>query len=114
MKVTQLSPPPTQKIEFSFIGSKSVSAKMGTYAICNFHDEVMYVGLAIDLNRRIKEHLDSKEKTSVSEKGKAYWFYYLVLEHERDINRTERGWLNQSELEDGDLPIFNKIRSPVG
>jgi len=86
----------------------------GTYALCNFHDEVLYVGLANDLNRRIKEHLDSKEKTSVTAKGKAFWFYYLVLGNEREIFRTERGWLNQAELTEGDLPILNKIRSPVG
>src|SRR5262249_15409288 len=75
--------------------------------------EVLYVGLAsASIGDRMGTHLDAEEKRKGGREGVPFWFYYLLCPP-KDVNRLERGWMNQSILVQGDIPILNKIYSPV-
>lgn len=113
MKTDALVPPPDHRIEFSYQKAKFVPAKAGCYVLTNFFNDVLYVGLATNLNSRMQDHLDSKEKTQKTAKGVAYWFHYRIVENPNNLNSIERGWLNQYELQYGELPILNKLHSPL-
>jgi excinuclease UvrABC nuclease subunit len=113
MKVQSLTPKPDKKIEFSFRKYKFVPAVSGCYVLTNFFDDILYIGLTVDLKRRIQEHLSSKEKTQATIDGKAYWFHFVEAPNEMKLQSIERGWLNQYELSHGELPKLNRAHSPV-
>lgn len=113
MKAEVLLPPPDNRIEFSEQKVKFVPAKAGCYVLTNFFNDIVYIGLATNLNRRIKDHLDNKEKRQITASGIAYWFHYRLVDNVNKLNSIERGWLNQYELNYGELPALNKLHSPL-
>jgi excinuclease UvrABC nuclease subunit len=113
MKTDVLVPPPDNRIEFSYQKVKFVPAKGGCYVLTNYFNDIVYIGLATNLNRRMQDHLDNKEKTQSTAKGIAYWFHYRLVDDPNRLNSIERGWLNQYELNYGDLPVLNKMHSPL-
>jgi excinuclease UvrABC nuclease subunit len=113
MKTEVLVPPPDNRIEFSYQKVKFVPAKAGCYALTNFFNDIVYIGLATNLNRRVRDHLANKEKIRTTAKGIAYWFHYRLVENANRLNSVERGWLNQYELNYGELPVLNKAHSPL-
>lgn len=78
--------------------------------LSTFEGDVLYVGLAVDLRHRINDHLDNPEKTNLTEKGRAVFFYWLETE---EINKVERTWLNIHIQHEGVMPVLNRIYSPV-
>jgi hypothetical protein len=77
-----------------------------------YSSEVLYVGLAASsVRERMQAHLDTAEKRALGVKGVPFWFYYLLLKP-TEVNAVERGWMNQSILEDGAMPLLNKVYSP--
>jgi|GEM_PF-755879 len=114
MNVKKLKPQPDKKVKFDFQGIRIVPEDMGCYVLTNFHGEIIYLGLAKKLKQRALQHFDNDEKRDLTEMGKSYWLFYIILENEKAMYRTERGWLNQYELQHGKLPPLNKIHSPVG
>lgn len=113
MKVDLLIPKPTNKLLFSFQGLRLVPEMLGCYVLTNFHDDIIYLGVSHFLKQRALSHFDDSEKHSQTKEGKACWYYYIILENEKIMFQTERGWLNQYELEHGELPPLNKIHSPI-
>jgi hypothetical protein len=111
--VKELLPPPGQRCDFSYRRCKFVPATSGCYALTTFFTDILYIGLAVDLGRRIVEHLNSRDKPDLTPLGRAYWFYFCPVEQLR-LPGVERGWLNQYELQHGTLPVLNKIHSPLG
>ncbi|HEY3973939.1 MAG TPA: hypothetical protein VGM18_13115 [Candidatus Sulfotelmatobacter sp.] len=86
--------------------------KSGCYALVAYSGEVLYVGLATDSIRdRMQVHLETPEKRALGTKGVPFWFYYL-LRKPAEVTAVERGWMNQSILENGDMPLLNKVYSP--
>ena len=114
MKVEVLKPKPNKRVEFSLGSFKFLPESMGCYVLTNFNSDIIYVGLAKNLNSRAKQHFDNPEKHVMTDFGKVYWFHFVVLNDEKKINQTERGWMNQYKLEHGSLPPLNKIESPSG
>jgi predicted GIY-YIG superfamily endonuclease len=112
MKTSQLIPKVKEGVQFTLKSRKFVPKAVGCYVLTTFEDDVLYVGLTDNLNRRFFEHRDTKEKCNPTKAGLAFWFYFLVSD-EREINRIERGWLNQHLSLHGKLPILNKVHSPV-
>jgi predicted GIY-YIG superfamily endonuclease len=85
----------------------------GCYVLATFDDDILYIGLTDSFFNRFQQHLDNPEKANTTQIGKAVWFYHFLY----DINnlpKLERTWLNQYESVHGELPILNKISSPVG
>lgn len=112
MKVQQLEPKISRRVQFSFKDRKLVPRTAGCYALTNFEGDVLYVGLSDDLYRRFAQHRDTDEKRTATAHGKAFWFYYLTCSS-KDINRIERAWLNQHISVHGTFPILNKVSSPI-
>jgi hypothetical protein len=91
----------------------TVPEQPGCYALVTYSGEVVYVGLASSSIRdRMGCHLETPEKRKTSTPGVAYWFYYLPCPAS-EVNRIERGWINQAILEDGTRPPLNKVDSPL-
>lgn len=113
MKIELLSPIPKTKVQFSWSCHRMVPDESGCYAITSYAGEILYVGLAKkSIRSRMGKHLDTPEKREVQKLGAAYWFFYILADA-KEVNKIERGWMNQSILNDGKKPILNKIYSPL-
>lgn len=112
MKIEELVPKISQRLQFSFKDRKLVPKSVGCYALTNFEGDVLYVGLTDNLNRRFGQHRDTEEKRNATAHGKAFWFYYLICEP-KEVNRIERSWLNQHVSVHGSFPTLNKVSSPI-
>ena len=110
MKVTSLEPLPNDRENFRRDRQRFIPQTSGCYALVSFDNEVLYVGMTSNLRVRFIAHLDDREKRQATAHGRAFFFYWLKCD---ELNKTERTWQNQSELEDGALPTFNRISSPV-
>ena len=110
MKLGRLDPQPPQRTPFRLSHQKFVPRLPGCYALCTFEDEVLYVGLAVDLCRRLGQHIDNPQKTAETPQGRAVWFYWLET---KDLNKVERTWLNIHIEHEGKLPPLNRAYSPT-
>ncbi len=113
MKITSIEPRPDKRVLFKLSSYKTVPKASGCYVLTTFGDEVLYIGLALNLNTRFNQHLENHEKINVTAEGKAVWFYYFLYDS-KNLQKLERTWLNQFVNFNGRLPILNKINSPVG
>ena len=112
MKIDELIPFPTEKVQFKLSSFKLVPHLDGCYILTTFDNDILYIGLATDLNNRFKQHLDNPEKTNPTIEGKAIWFYFLSFDP-KNLPKLERTWLNQFSDIHGKLPILNKVYSPI-
>lgn len=113
MKINTLTPYPSDQIRFAWSHYLAVPEKPGCYAITTFSGDVLYVGLATaSIRSRMKIHLDTPEKRAGDIAGLPFWFHFLVRSSE-EVASIERGWMNQSILEDGGMPSLNRIYSPL-
>ena len=112
MKVDELTPKPLDKVQFKLIAYKSVPKVNGCYVLTTFENDILYIGLAIDLHNRFKQHLDSPKKKNPTIDGKVIWFYYATFDP-KNLPKLERTWLNQFTIAHGRRPILNKVDSPV-
>jgi excinuclease UvrABC nuclease subunit len=113
MKVTALTPPPTEKVLFRLSSFRLVPAAPGCYVLATSEGIILYVGLAINLKNRFQQHLENPEKTKVTELGRAFLYHWRTYD-EQNLNKLERSWLNQFSALHGCRPTLNKMDSPVG
>ena len=111
MKISALVPACTTKVEFAERLIILVPTKPGCYALSNVNEEILYIGQG-DLGTRMKSHLRDPEKTTVTRLGKAFFFHYRITP-EIALNKIERGWVQQHEDMEGEMPILNKIKPPM-
>lgn len=112
MKVDELTPNPTDKVQFKLASFKAVPLENGCYILTTFENEILYIGLATNLNNRFKQHLDNPKKTNPTSEGKAIWFHFTTF-NPKNLPKLERTWLNQFSNKHGRLPILNKVNSPI-
>ena len=113
MFVTSLRPAVVEHTEFLWSRHVDVPVEPGCYALVAFDLTVLYVGLASkSLSGRMGNHLDDDFKRRGCLGKIPYWFYYLRISA-ADVRPVERGWLNQSILQDGALPLLNRLHSPI-
>lgn len=112
MKIGQLVPEITLRLQFTLRHHKFVPQEPGCYVLTTFDGDVLYVGLTDQLHRRFAEHRDTKEKCQPTEQGTAFWFYYLPCEL-KELERIERTWLNIHVECHGVRPILNRVDSPI-
>jgi hypothetical protein len=110
MTVTELFPQPVKCESFLRSRCAFVPETSGCYVLTTFLKEVLYVGLATNLRRRMNDHLDSPEKTNTTQKGRSVLFHWLET---NDINVVERTWMNIHIQHEGTLPLLNRVYSPV-
>ncbi len=113
MLISSLRPATTEHREFLWSRNVEVPTEPGCYALVAFDKTVLYVGLAsTSLRTRMGAHLDDPLKRKGWQDKIPFWFYFLRLPTDR-VGPVERGWINQSILEDGGLPPLNRVHSPV-
>jgi predicted GIY-YIG superfamily endonuclease len=112
MIVDELNPKPETKVLFRLSSFKLVPNNSGCYVLTTFENQILYVGLANNLNNRFNQHLNNPEKTNSTADGKAIWFYFLIFDP-KNLEKLERSWLNQYLNFTGNLPILNKMNSPI-
>lgn len=112
MKINELNPKPLVRVHFKLSSFKSVPHENGCYVLTAFDEQILYIGLATDLNNRFKQHLDNPEKTNPTAEGRAVWFYFTTFDP-KNLPKLERTWINQFTNKNGRLPILNKINSPI-
>jgi predicted GIY-YIG superfamily endonuclease len=110
MTIGELVPQPTNCESFLRSRNRFVPETSGCYVLTTFLTEILYLGLATNLRKRMIDHLDSPEKTSPTEKGRAVLFHWVET---KDINTVERTWMNIHIQHEGKLPLLNKAYSPV-
>ncbi len=110
MKVENLKPMPDRRESFRRDRQRFVPEQSGCYVLATFQGDILYVGLAKDLKRRFGDHLDDPKKTSKTENGRVVLFHWFECD---ELEKVERTWQNECELEDGVLPILNRVKSPV-
>lgn len=110
MNISKLVPQPTKCESFKRNRERYIPDKPGCYALATFSKEVLYVGLTVDLRKRMNNHLDDPTKTCETAKGRAVLFYWI---ESPEINKIERTWMNIHNLNEGTLPEFNTIYSPT-
>ena len=113
MKIEALFPRILLKVEFTFNKVKFIPSAFGCYVLTTFDGEILYIGQSNNLTRRIRQHLENINKTTVTEAGRAFFCYYKIVEKETELNKLERGWINQYELTEGQIPILNSVRAPI-
>ena len=112
MKIEQLNPLPTVKVQFKLSSFKQVPKETGCYILTTFENEILYIGLSVNLFERFQQHLNNPEKTNSTNNGKAIWFYFTIYDS-INLPKLERTWINQFVAIHGKLPLLNKINSPV-
>ncbi len=112
MKVEELSPLPKDKVHFRHASFKFVPKEAGCYVLTTFDNDILYIGYSVNLNDRIKQHLDNPEKTNPTKEGKAIWFYFTTYDPQ-NLPKLERTWINHFVAMHGRFPIMNKVNSPV-
>ena len=110
MTIGELVPQPAKWESFLRNRCRFVPETSGCYVLTTFQKEVLYLGLATNLRSRMNDHLDSPEKTSPTEKGRAVLFHWVET---NDLNTVERTWMNIHLQHEGTLPPLNKAYSPV-
>ena len=110
MTVGELVPRPVKCESFLRNRCAFVPEASGCYVLTTFQKDVLYVGLATNLRKRMNDHLDSPEKTNPTQKGRAVLFHWLET---NDINLVERTWMNIHIQHEGALPLLNRVYSPV-
>lgn len=110
MNVESLTPSPFRKESFHLSREKFLPETAGCYVLTTFAGIVLYVGLAKNLRRRMRNHLNDPGKAGATSLGRAVKFYWFET---GDINKVERTWLNIHLEHEGVLPILNKIYSPT-
>lgn len=110
MNVELLVPRPIQSEPFRWSHEKFVPETAGCYALCSASGKVLYVGLADNLRRRMKQHLSTPEKIKETPVGRAVLFYWI---ESSEIRSIERAWMNTHIQHEGALPELNAVFSPV-
>lgn len=110
MKIGQLLPLPSHNQLFRRSHVKFFPSQGGCYLLATFDEEILYIGLSVNLRNRIEQHLDNPEKTLLTSNGRAVIVHYL---ESNEPERLERTWMNNAISIDGNLPILNKAYSPT-
>lgn len=110
MKIELLQPEPSKMEPFSRTRERFIPEKSGCYVLTTFGREVLYVGLAKNLRRRMNNHLDSEAKRAVTPLGRVSLFFWLEC---AQIETMERTWMNIHIQNEGALPLLNSVYSPV-
>jgi hypothetical protein len=110
MNIDALVPRPNHWESFKRNRERFVPETSGCYLLTTFSKAVLYVGLAVNLRKRLNEHLDDPRKTGETRLGRAVLFYWI---ESADINMIERTWMNIHIQHEGSLPLLNKVYSPT-
>lgn len=113
MKVLSLVPSPTFIGAFDYPTARSLPETPGCYVLTNASSDIIYLGQAVNLRSRVMQHLDAARHREMTSLGRASLLSVFCVDTPLTLNAHERGWLNQCELCDGNLPPLNKKHGPL-
>lgn len=113
MKTLALVPAPTFNGAFDYPTAATLPDAPGCYALSNASFDIIYLGQAKSLKRRVIQHLDAGRHRESTPLGRASLVSVLRIDDPFTLSAHERGWLNQCVLCDGALPPLNKIHAPL-
>jgi hypothetical protein len=112
VNVNDLVPCIEQTVAFDlYVLSRSADCT-GCYCLTNAAREVLYIGQARVVQRRLIQHFDSAKRSALTVHGRISLASWRVA-HIAELDRLERGWLETACLRDGQLPLMNRIAAPV-
>lgn len=88
MKLALLVPNPTTMESFRRSRERFVPSTPGCYVLTTFERDVLYIGLTVNLRRRVNEHLDSFTKTQVTAHGRAVLVHWSETQETNKVERT--------------------------
>ena len=113
MKVSELVPQPTFAGAFDYPTAATLPETPGCYVLSNASADIIYLGQAVSLRSRVRQHLDAGRHRELTVYGRASLLSIFWVDESFALSAHERGWLNQCVLCDGVLPPLNKIDAPV-
>lgn len=108
MKITNLRPSLSDRVQFRLSESIRVPEVSGCYALTNIYNNVMYIGQSVNLSQRMQQHLGDPRMTGNTPLGLANWFYY-ALYPSTEIIAIEDQLLFNFKAAEGQLPTLNRI-----
>ncbi|MCY3992852.1 MAG: GIY-YIG nuclease family protein [Caldilineaceae bacterium] len=107
MRIEDLSPNLSNRVQFRLSEALRVPDSSGCYALTNIYDEVIYIGQSLNLNQRMQQHLDTSRMTKTTSVGLAVWFYFGLLPPEK-IKGIELQLIFNYKAVEGNLPPLNR------
>jgi hypothetical protein len=113
VKVAALVPPPSKSAPFEYREICALPDAPGCYALTNAATDILYIGQASFLRRRLLQHFDAGRHRALTSGGRVSLMWTVAVDRLGTLSAHERGWLNQCELADGVLPCLNKVHAPI-
>ena len=108
MKLRELAQVGWHKIGFRSGFLVNAPETPGCYVIANIYEEILYIGKAANIRRRMSNHLGDPNKQQAGSFGASSWFFYKrVPANETDA--TEQRLLSAYKFNEGVLPPLNII-----
>src|SRR5436305_1261255 len=98
MNIKLLVPQPSNCEPFKRNRERFVPERPGCYVLTNFLRAVLYIGLTLNLRRRMNEHLDDPRKIVETNFGRVILFHWI---ESQDLNKIERTWMNIHNQHEG-------------
>ena len=112
MLVGRLSPEATSHTLFRRDSAIMIPEAPGCYVLVTQERVILYVGQAVNINRRVEDHLASDDKRNRTPWGYVRWVFYRLCDVS-ELSDLESIWVQQFKLANrGNLPYFNKVEPP--
>lgn len=112
MNVSLLLPLPQDRVGFALYALSRIPDGSGCYCLTNASGDVLYVGQAISIKRRLIQHFESSKRNEKTAHGRISLAWWLVTA-EASLSALERGWIESVRLADGQLPPLNRVGAPI-
>ena len=112
MKVETLKPAVEGRVAFDLYYLLRMRDCAGCYCLTNAAGDVLYVGQALSIQRRLVQHFDSSKRLAQTAYGRVSLVWWREDTAIR-LDALERGWLEAIRLADGELPVLNSLSGPL-
>jgi hypothetical protein len=112
VNIADLVPPAEQRVDFDLYFLNRIVDCTACYCLTNAAGDIIYVGQARSVMRRLCQHFDSEKRSALTGYGRVsrVWWRPVPL---ANLNALERGWLEAIRLRDGCLPPLNRTGAPI-
>lgn len=112
MKLVEIFPKPQYEALFDLYALNRIADCSGCYCLTNAEGDILYVGQAVSVQRRLIQHFDGPKRNELTLYGRVSRVSWRV-EDARRLSALERGWLEMIRLKDGVLPPLNRVSAPI-
>jgi predicted GIY-YIG superfamily endonuclease len=112
MNVARLRPRPLHQAVFDLFTLERTPDSVGCYSLTNASGDILYIGQAVSVRRRLIQHFDGDKRAASTRYGRVSLAYWIDVEAIA-LSAVERGWIDSVRLFDGELPPLNRIGGPT-